>query len=142
MNTTMQPGQLATIKKFGLPALALLLVLACLYLFSDKIIPQTTTIDGTYASYECGDYSISKDTLVIIPYGDQGDYQVIRKSSFQTVRNGKLQPTAQKIHEYMGSFDPKSGMLIIDAQGKKISFFPDQNSLLLMQREYHKLLKQ
>lgn len=142
MNTTIQPGQLAAIKKFGLPALGILLVLVCLYLFSDKIILKTRTIDGTYASYESGDYSISKDTLVIIPYGDQGDYQVIRKSSFQTVRNGKLQPKGQKIREYMGRFDEQSGMLIIDAQGKKISFFPDQNSLLLMQREYHKVLKQ
>jgi hypothetical protein len=142
MNTTIQPGQLAAIKKFGLPALVVVLVLAGLYLFLDKIIPKTTAIDGTYASYESGDYSISKDTLVIIPYGDQGDYQVIRKSSFQAVRNGKLQPTAQQIREYMGRLDPKSGMLIIEAQGKKISFLPDQNSLLLMQREYHKVVKQ
>ena len=141
MNTTIQPGQLATIKKFGLPALVVVLVLAGLYLFLDKIIPKTTAIDGTYASYESGDYSISKDTLVIIPYGDQGDYQVIRKSSFQAVRNGKLQPSAQKIREYMGKID-QSGVLIIEAQGKKITFLPDQNSLLLMQREYHKVVKQ
>lgn len=98
-----------------------------------------SSIDGTYASYESGEYSISKDTLVIMPYGDQGDYQVIRKSAFQTVRNGKLQPSERKIREYVGRFDGKTKMLIIDAQGKKISFFPDKNSLLLMQREYHKV---
>ena len=141
MKSTIEPGQLAAIKKFGLPALAVLVVLIVLYLFSGKILPKTISIEGTYASYESGEYSISKDTLVIIAYGDQGDYQVIRKSGFQTVRNGKLQPKEQKIREYIGRFDPNTKVLIIDAQGKKISFFPDKNSLLLMQREYHKVKK-
>lgn len=103
---------------------------------------RNSGIDGTYASYESGEYSISKDTLVIIPYGDNGEYQVIRKSAFQTIRNGKLQPIEQKIREYMGRFDPKKKVLFIDAQGKRISFFPDKGSLLLMQREYHKVVKQ
>ncbi|MES2458879.1 MAG: hypothetical protein V4594_25235 [Bacteroidota bacterium] len=102
---------------------------------------NSPTIEGTYASYESGDYSISKDTLVIMSYGDNGDYQVIRKSTFQTVRSGKLQPKEQKIREYMGRFDEKTKTLIIDAQGKKISFFPGKNSLLLMQREYQKVIK-
>ncbi|TKC04227.1 hypothetical protein [Pedobacter frigoris] len=115
---------------------------AALLFFASCENSTKSYIDGTYASYESGEYSISKDTLVIMPYGDKGDYQVIRKSSFQTVRNGKLQPKEQKIREYMGRFDPKTKMLIIDAQGKKISFFPDKNSLLLMQREYHKVVKQ
>ena len=82
--------------------------LAALLFFASCGRSNKSTIEGTYASYESGEYSISKDTLVIIPYGDNGDYQVIRKSSFQTVRGGKLQPKEQKIREYMGRFDVKS----------------------------------
>lgn len=100
---------------------------------------EKSVIEGSYASQESGDYSISKDTLVIMPYGDEGDYQVIRKSSFVAVRNGRLQPREQKIREYVGHLEQKTRTLVIDSQGRKISFFPDKNSLLLMQREYIKV---
>ena len=100
---------------------------------------SAVTVEGTYASQESGEYSISKDTLVIIPYGEDGNYQVIRKSAFQAIRGGKLQPQEHKIREYMGKYDPKLRVLLMDAAGKKISFFPGKNSLLLMQREYHKV---
>jgi len=96
-------------------------------------------VTGTYASQESGEYSISRDTLVIIPYGDQGNYQVIRKSAFQAIRGGKLQATEHKIREYMGRYDSKLRVLLMDDAGKKITFFPDKNSLLLMQREYHRV---
>ena len=100
---------------------------------------NAVTVEGTYASQESGEYSISKDTLVIIPYGDHGDYQVIRKSAFQAIRGGKLQPQERKIREYVGKYDPKLRVLLMDDAGKKITFFPGKNSLLLMQREYHKV---
>ncbi|NQX56880.1 hypothetical protein HQN86_24900 [Pedobacter panaciterrae] len=111
--------------------------LAALVLFAS--CNRGDAVTGTYASQESGEYSISRDTLVIIPYGDQGDYQVIRKSAFQTIRAGKLQATEHKIREYMGKYDSKLRVLLMDAAGKKITFFPGKNSLLLMQREYHKV---
>lgn len=100
---------------------------------------EKLAIEGTYASQESGEYSISRDTLVIMPYGDEGDYQVIRKSSFVAVRSGKLQPREQKIREYVGHLEEKTRTLVIDSQGRKISFFPGKNSLFLMQREYKKV---
>jgi hypothetical protein len=96
-------------------------------------------IEGSYTSYQSGEYSISNDTLVVTAYGDMGDYQVIRRSGFQRVRNGKLMPKEYQVKDLTGRFDPETGTLDIGTEGRKISFLPDRNSLLLMQREYQRI---
>lgn len=97
-------------------------------------------MEGTFVSHQSGEYSISKDTLIIRLLGRGDQYQVIRKSTFQTIRNGKLQPRQQKVREYIAQLDPTTKVLLIDAQGVRISFLPDKNSLLLSQRMYTKVI--
>jgi len=97
-------------------------------------------IAGTYASYVAGEYSISKDTLVISKYDGDGDsYQVVRNSAFQKVRNGKLQAEEHKSRTFVGRYDVDSGMLDIEATGKQIHFDLEKGTLLMMQREYKKV---
>jgi len=96
-------------------------------------------IAGTYASHEVGEYSTSDDTLIIQHYGDADGYRITRRSAYQAVRNGKLQPAKQQVHDYRGQFDAKTNVLLIAAKGKRIRFYPEQNSLLLNDREYRKI---
>jgi hypothetical protein len=96
-------------------------------------------ITGKYASHEKGEYSISDDTLIIQPYGEAGSYRITRRSSYQAVRNGKLQPVKQQVHDYAGQFDAKTQVLLIAAKGKQIRFFPEKGTILFSDREYHKV---
>lgn len=119
------------------------LIFSCLAALLVLVSCQNKTksfMEGVYVSYETGEYSISKDTLVIRKFAED-EYQIIRKSTFQTIRNGKLQPQQQKIREYMGRFEPKTKVLVLDAQGKQITFFLDKGSLLFAQRVYTKVIK-
>ncbi|WP_461791488.1 hypothetical protein [Pedobacter sp.] len=115
---------------------------AVLLFFASCNYGNSPDIEGSYTSYQSGEYSISKDTLVIVRYGGKGDYQVVRRSGFQRVRDGKLMPMEHRVQDFIGRFDPETGTLTIASDGKKISFLPEGRSLLLMQREYHKMVGQ
>ncbi|TCD03169.1 hypothetical protein [Pedobacter psychroterrae] len=98
------------------------------------------SVAGTYVSHESGEYSISKDTLLILVAGGEHNYQLIRRSGFQRIREGKLQPEEIKVQEFTGQFDPESLVMRLDGEDKQIRFFAGGNSLLLAKREYQKVI--
>lgn len=102
---------------------------------------NSSLIEGTYGDYATSEYSIARDTIVIQAHGGPGEYKVIRKSAYQAIKNGKLQPEKREVHEFIGHFDPEAKALLIDAQGKKITFFPDKGIILVNQREYTKVVE-
>lgn len=114
---------------------------AALLFFASCNYGNSPDIEGSYTSYQSGEYSISRDTLVISHDAGRDIYHVIRRSGFQRVRNGKLMPREHQVQDFIGRFDPETGTLDMGTEGKKISFLPDR-SLLLMQREYKKLVEQ
>ena len=87
-------------------------------------------------SKESGDYSLSRDTLVIAPAGGEDNYSVVRRSTFQKVRGGMLQPEERKVFQYTGRYDPDSDLLVLDGEDKRIRFF--SGGLMLVKREYTK----
>lgn len=99
------------------------------------------SVAGTYVSHESGEYSISKDTLLILATGGEENYQLIRRSGFQRIRDGKLQPEEIKVQEYSGKYDPETATLVIDGDDKQVRFFAGGKSLLLAKREFHKVIK-
>jgi hypothetical protein len=99
------------------------------------------SIAGTYVSHESGEYSISRDTLLILPVGGEGNYKVIRRSGFQKIREGKLQPEEIRVLEYSGRYDADLALLEIDGEEKWIRFFAGGKSLLLVKREYQKVVE-
>ena len=99
------------------------------------------SVAGTYVSHESGEYSISKDTLLILAAGGADNYQLIRRSGFQRIRDGKLQPEEMKVQEYTGKYDPKSLVIRLDGEDKQVRFFAGGKSLLLAKREYHKIIQ-
>jgi len=112
----------------GLAIVLMLLLFGC---------GQSASIAGTYVSRESGEYSLSRDTLVITPASGEENYSVVRRSAFQKVRNGKLQPEEHKVFEYTGRFDSAAGLLVLDGEDKRIRFF--SGGLMLVKREYTKI---
>jgi hypothetical protein len=132
----------------ALPAVArlgafscLAIVMLLLTLFSSCGRNSDNSIAGTYVSQESGEYSISKDTLLILPTGGDGNYKVIRRSGFQKIREGKLQPEEIKLLEYTGRYDAYQDLLEIDGEARRIRFFAGGKSLLLVKREYQKVVE-
>jgi len=98
------------------------------------------SIAGTYVSHETGEYSISKDTLLILAAGSEDNYQLIRRSGFQRIREGKLQAEEVKVQEYTGKYDPETSVIRLDGDDKQVRFFAGGKSLLLAKREYQKVI--
>lgn len=97
------------------------------------------SIAGTYVSYESGEYSISKDTLLILSSAEKDNYRLIRRSGFQRIREGKLRHEEMQVREYTGKYDTESLVLQLDGDDRQIRFFPGAKSLLLAKREYRKV---
>ncbi|RYZ26464.1 MAG: hypothetical protein EOP49_43395 [Sphingobacteriales bacterium] len=112
----------------GLAVILMLLLFGC---------GQSASIAGTYVSRESGEYSLSQDTLVIAPSGSEDNYSVVRRSAFQKVRGGKLQPEERKVFTYTGRYDSSAGLLVLDGEDKRILFF--SGGLMLVKREYTKV---
>lgn len=126
------------IKVWLIKALGCLAVIAMLASCSRN---SDVSVAGTYVSEESGEYSISKDTLLILSADGDKNYQVIRRSGFQKIREGKLQPEEIKVQEFSGIYDPESSTLAIDGGDKRIRFFAGGKSLLLVKREYKKVVQ-
>jgi len=118
----------------ALACLAVLMLASCDRSSGDKVT-------GTYVSTESGEYSISKDTLLILNVDGEKDYRVIRSSGFQKIRSGKLQPEEIKVQEFFGKYDAETAILAIEGEDKRIRFFAGGKSLLLVKREYQKVLE-
>ncbi|MES2456352.1 MAG: hypothetical protein V4594_12460 [Bacteroidota bacterium] len=99
------------------------------------------SVAGTYVSHETGEYSISKDTLLILAAGGEDNFQLVRRSGFQRIREGKLQAEEIKVQEFSGQFDPESLVMRLDGEDKQIRFFAGGKSLLLAKREYGKVIQ-
>jgi len=125
----------------ALNALRVLGCMAVMLMLASCGRSSDTSIAGTYVSQESGEYSISKDTLLILPSGGDENYRVIRRSGFQKIREGKLQPEEVKVLEYTGRYDADLALLEIDGEDKRIRFFAGGKSLLLVKREYKKVVE-
>lgn len=112
----------------GLAVILMLLLFGC---------GQSASIAGTYVSRESGEYSLSRDTLVIAAASGEGNYSVVRRSAFQKVRAGKLLPEERKVFQYTGRYDSAAGLLVLDGEDKRIRFF--SGGLMLVKREYTKV---
>lgn len=95
-------------------------------------------IEGTYVSQESGEYSVSSDTLVISmgeKIGDVQHFEIVRRSGFQMVRDGKLRPKQYRVRKYSGHFDEKASAVLF-GQDKSIRVLPDQKTLVVQGRTY------
>ena len=128
-------GGFNALNAFALGCMALMLMLG-----SCGRRPQMA-ITGIYVNQESGEYSISKDTVVILAADGRGNYQLIRRSAFQRIREGKLLPEEMKVRTFTGRFDTENAILILDGEDKQVRFFSGGRSLLLAKREYRKVIQ-
>lgn len=95
-------------------------------------------IPGTYVNHSKGDYSIADDTLqVSLVQGE--NYQILRRTGFNRVVDGKPGRREYDTETWSGLFDTKTGVINESRYGKVISFYPDSGLLRVNQRTYKKI---
>ena len=95
-------------------------------------------IPGTYVNFAKGDYAIANDTLLITQLSDN-NYQLIRKTTYQAIRNGKLLPKHHKTDKLVAVYDPQKLELDETTTGRVFRFDPDKHILLIKQASYQKI---
>ena len=89
-------------------------------------------ITGSYVRAFEGDYSIGNDTLVIAqPDVNNNYYSIQHKMCYQQIIDKKLLPIEYKTENWTAIFNVQTNVLEEQKKGKRLSFLPDENALLL-----------
>jgi len=113
---------------------AILLLAAC----QSKNKQTQDFIPGAYVNSAKGEYSIANDTLLIQPI-DGTHYQIIRRTTYQAIRDGKTLPTHHKEQKLNAVWDSAKQELDETITGRIFHFDEAKQLLLINQAVYHKI---
>jgi hypothetical protein len=91
---------------------------------------KSKDISGIYVRSIQHEFATGADTLIVTPLEGQM-YQIVKRSGFQRIRDGKKLPYEHKVENRTGRYDAKSGVIQELQKGKVISFAPGENKLFL-----------
>lgn len=98
------------------------------------------TIIGTYVRKAESEYSKAMDTLIVTPYDpNAGTYIILRRTGFNTIKNGRLQPKETKQERMITVWDDETRQLQELKEGKLYTFPSTGNELLAGTARYLKL---
>lgn len=124
--------------KIILIALVSSLLMACR---GGGVTDTRSFIPGTYVNYAEGEYSLAYDTLIIQPMSEQNSsYRIYRKTAFQRKVNGKLTPLQHESEEWVALYNEETKSMQEVKRGKIITIYPDANRILVVNREYTKII--
>jgi len=97
-------------------------------------------IEGTYVRAFQGEYSIGNDTLIIEqPDGNSNYYTIQHKMSYQQIKDKKPLPVEYKVENWTAVFNEETNVLEEQKKGKRLSFLPNENALLLGGSKFKKI---
>jgi hypothetical protein len=120
--------------KFKLMIAAICLLAAC----QSKTAKVQSFIDGIYVNHAQSEYGIADDTL-IIKQVDGNNYQIMRRTTYQAIRNGKLFPKHSKVQNLNAIWDSNKQELDELITGRVFRFDVAKKLLLINQASYHKI---
>jgi hypothetical protein len=89
-------------------------------------------VAGTYIRSFEGEYSVGNDTLVIVQPDENNYYYIIKhRMSYRTIKDKKPLPVEYRRENWTAIFNERTNLLEEQKKGKKLSFLPDENALLL-----------
>lgn len=97
-------------------------------------------IPGTYTRIFEGEYSKGNDTLIIDQPDENNNYYTIKhNASYQKIRNNQLLPIEYKREDWTAIFNEQTNVLEEQKKGKRLSFLPDEDALLLGGSKFKKI---
>jgi maltose-binding protein MalE len=113
---------------------AIALLTAC----QNKSTQTQNFIPGTYVNAAKGEYAIAHDTI-IIRQADGNNYQIIRRTTYQAIRNGHLLPKHSKVENLNAVWDSSKQELDELITGRVFHFDTGKKLLLINQAVYQKI---
>ncbi len=100
------------------------------------------SMPGIYTRQSEGEFSKAMDTLIISANNEKaGTYLIIRKTRFNRIVDGKLQPPEYKTEKMIAGYNEKNQQLQDMKTGRLFSFNVKTNELLFGTETYQKIEK-
>ena len=96
-------------------------------------------IPGVYIRHFEGLYSKGEDTLIISKIDNVNSYFILRKTTFQKLRNNQLSAPEQTAENWSAVYNPRDKMLYEQKRERMLSFMPDSNKLFVGGSAYYKI---
>lgn len=123
-------------KMMLLVTITTLLLLSCRE-FSDRV---KTSIPGTYMASWKTTFSVAVDTLTITVSSTGGDaYFIVRRTHLQFINAAKNREPEYAISKWQGYYRPTDKTIIVQVNGRILSFNPESKSLRMGNLVYRKL---
>lgn len=116
-------------------------IVCCLLAACNAFPPSVQDfIPGTYVMQSEGKYSIAFDTIAITLYDrHRNSYVIQMRTGYHRFQSGKLQPKELKYKELVMRYNAESQQLEDHQSLKKLTFSPENNTVLFGAAEYQKI---
>ncbi|HZY35958.1 MAG TPA: hypothetical protein VFE53_04875 [Mucilaginibacter sp.] len=101
--------------------------------------PVKAFIPGTYTKSVTGEFSKADDTLIINVFNGNA-CQIIRHTTYQVIRDGKLLPPQHQTENLQGIYDDGRQVLQETTKGKTFTFDPAKHILIVNAKGIYKKL--
>lgn len=99
-----------------------------------------STISGMYVRQTESEYSKAMDTLIVTPYDVKaGTFIILRRTGFNRIKNGNLQPKETKQERMITVWDEETHQLQEVKEGKLFTFPSTGKELLAGTAKYQKI---
>ncbi len=95
-------------------------------------------IPGTYVRAFEHEFAKGADTL-IVQTSDQLHYQIVKRTGFQRIKNGRFLALENRQEKWSGVYDAATQMIRESQHGKVLHFNPAEKTLYLGASAYHKV---
>ncbi len=107
---------------------------------NDEVKSTKSKISGTYVHQAESEYSKAMDTLIVTPYDAKaGTFIIIRRTGYNKIKNGKLQPKETKQERMITVWDEETHQLQEVKEGKLYTFSYTGLELLAGTAKYRKI---
>jgi hypothetical protein len=98
-------------------------------------------IPGTYITEWDNGFSTARDTILVKPAPAEGgdSYSIIRRTFYRQSVNGKTLNPKYKIARWTGRFNQQDMTVVINKNGRILSFDPDKKEMRMGSAIYKKL---
>ncbi len=101
--------------------------------------PIKSFIPGTYAKSVTGEFSKADDTLTIAAFNGNA-CQIIRHTTYEVIRDGKLLPPQHQTENLQGIYDEQRQVLQETTKGKTFTYDPVKRLLIVNSKGIYKKL--
>lgn len=101
---------------------------------------KQNAIAGKFVNQSQSEFSKANDTIQVIPFNvDANVYKVVRKTSYQRIRNGNVGPYQHSSESMMAEYNDRNALLTDKKRGRVYSYASNGNELMIGSSIYKRI---